>query len=214
MSTTSSELTTAQLKERIAQEVERCAQLTAEQEDAKKARDDAQERQRLRRELENERASTASAQRFTRFFERQAADIDEDRVRAARACGCPIDAPSLFPPTLTHSTHSPALSTLQDGDFMPAEDEPYYSRRARTAALSHHSRSAEIDHATGSLSYGSNVRERSMIWQLAQQHGQSTYPRAHHSRSLTPSMPFISYAADPTTEANPRAKGYLSSYIV
>ena len=44
MSTTSSELTTAQLKERIAQEVERCAQLTAEQEDAKKAKQKMRER--------------------------------------------------------------------------------------------------------------------------------------------------------------------------
>ena len=83
-------LSTAELKERIAQEVERCQLCTAEQEEAKRARDDAQERQRLRRELENERASTASAQRFTRFFERQAADIDEDRVRVCilNTCSC------------------------------------------------------------------------------------------------------------------------------
>ena len=83
-------LSTAELKERIAQEVERCKLCTAEQEGAKRARDDAQEQQRLRRELENERASTASAQRFTRFFERQAADIDEDRVRVCilYTCSC------------------------------------------------------------------------------------------------------------------------------
>lgn len=83
-------LSTAELKERIAQEVERCKLCTAEQEEAKRARDDAQEQQRLRRELENERASTASAQRFTRFFERQAADIDEDRVRVCilYTCSC------------------------------------------------------------------------------------------------------------------------------
>ena len=59
MSTASELLSTTQLKERIAQELQRCTQLTAEQEDAKRGRDDAQERQRLRRDLENERASTA-----------------------------------------------------------------------------------------------------------------------------------------------------------
>ena len=90
---------------------------------------------------------------------------------------------------LSPSTHSPTLSTLQDGDFMPAEDEPYYSRRPRTAALSHHARSADIDHATGSLSYGSNVRERSMIWQLAPQHGQST--RALTTAAAYRIVPFL-----------------------
>jgi len=73
---------------------------------------------------------------------------------------------------------------------MPAEDEPYYSRRPRTAALSHHARSAEVDpHARGSLSYGSNVRERSMIWQLA---GLSWLPCSlkHEQRECTASDPF------------------------
>ena len=97
---------------------------------------------------------------------------------------------------LSPSTHSPTLSTLQDGDFMPAEDEPYYSRRPRTAALSHHARSADIDHATGSLSYGSNVRERSMIWQLAPQHGQST--RALTTAAAYRSRSCRSYTAAPT----------------
>lgn len=105
MSTASELLSTTQLKERIAQELQRCTQLTAEQEDAKRGRDDAQERQRLRRDLENERASTASAQRFTRFFERQAADIDEDRVRTCILCSCmrrPNTRPvHLHPPSLT-----------------------------------------------------------------------------------------------------------------
>lgn len=63
---------------------------------------------------------------------------------------------------------------------MPPEDEPYYSRRPRTAALSHNARTAATDVATGSLSYGSNVHERSMIWQLAPQPGQSI------PRKLTP----------------------------
>ena len=67
---------------------------------------------------------------------------------------------------------------------MPAEDEPYYSRRPRTVGLSHHARTAETDVATGSLSYGSNVHERSMIWQLAPQPGQSIPASSHHSRSL------------------------------
>ena len=115
-------LSTAELKERIAQEVERCQLCTAEQEEAKRARDDAQERQRLRRELENERASTASAQRFTRFFERQAADIDEDRVRVCilNTCSCcGTTHLAHTPPPTEHShslsSHAAALPTLQDG---------------------------------------------------------------------------------------------------
>ena len=57
---------------------------------------------------------------------------------------------------------------------MPAEDEPHYSRRPRAVALSSHARSAdgyvEGDPAKGNLSYDSNVRERSLIWQLAARH--------------------------------------------
>ena len=98
-------MSAVQLRERIAQEMERCTQLTAVQEEAKRARDEAQERQRLRRELENERASTASAQRFTRFFERQAADIDEDRVRPPTSQRHPNTRPiHTPPPSLTTPT--------------------------------------------------------------------------------------------------------------
>ena len=102
-------LSTAELKEQIAQEVERCQQCTTEQEEAKRARDDAQERQRLRRELENERASTASAQRFTRFFERQAADIDEDRVRVCIRYTCARAAATLID---THPAHASTYRAL------------------------------------------------------------------------------------------------------
>ena len=112
---------------------------------------------------------------------------------------------------LSPSTHSPTLSPLQDGDFMPAEDEPYYSRRPRTAALSHHARSADIEHATGSLSYGSNVRERSMIWQLAPQHGQST--RALTTAAAYRSRPRRSYTAAPT-RSQPACSGLPTLWAI
>ena len=95
---------------------------------------------------------------------------------------------------------------------MPAEDEPYYSRRPRTAALSHHARSAEVDpHARGSLSYGSNVRERSMIWQLAPEHGQST--RALTTAAAYRSRPRRSYTAAPT-RSQPACSGLPTLWAI
>jgi hypothetical protein len=77
-----STLTVDELRGRIEQERRLHDQLTADRENARRESEEAQERQRLRRELEGEMRASSTLRQQRRIYENRRSAIDNDNIGA------------------------------------------------------------------------------------------------------------------------------------